>query len=187
MDSREEILKNTLDVLESIDDNFRINAVLCGDDADSRPTWLGLRLCESFKRKSSLKVVSYQVTLILNDMDEFNIHISRYDKYFDFLRSKKNRYNFNCTISKLDTITRKRYINSNANEIEFMYTQNDYRDIQRSIFNYFEGKNEYRLNYEDMKKSLFRNDKAKKCIDILSDSVCKKRKRGKNIDNLLND
>jgi hypothetical protein len=186
MDNKEKILLNTLDVLLSIEDDFIINMRRYGDE-DVYPRWTAQRDEMEVSRNLTLKKYTYKVYLKLNENDKFDIVLNRTDRWFDFLRRESKRYKFTTWIGKTDEKHRQKFANSRAVEISFDYSKKEYQDIQRKIFDYFEEKNDYDLNYAQIKREEAIDKKANECADILKSSVGKKKKREYGINEILND
>lgn len=181
MDNKEEILLKMIDVLYSIEEDFCINTRQHGE-RDSFPTWYA-----NLKLDDDNKSRWYSVYLCLNTDDKFEITVCRKDRYFDLFRSYDNMYNFETKIVKTDELHRRANANSNAYEIIFDYSNNEFKDLQRKIFDYFEVKNEFDLNYVEILKARKLKEKAEECADILHKSVGKKIKRENGLNNILND
>ena len=186
MVNKVEILQKTLDVLLSVEDDFSMNTRQHGN-GKALPRWGVYSNISDKNKMTTLKITDYKGWIVLNDDDEFEFKIYRYDRWWDFLRREDKKYHFTCKLSKVDKIRRIKFANSRAVEITFEYNKKECQDLQREIFEYLEDRNHYDLNHIEIQKEKWRKDKAKECSDILDKSIGKKIKRNNGINDLLDD
>lgn len=186
MDNKHEILENLLEVFLSAKDDFSINTRRHGN-SKAYPRWYAHDSTKDLNKLTNLKIRTYKGSLTLDENNIFEFKIDRYDRYFDFLRRKRYRSKFKCVVSKVDIYRRNKHGNSRAVEITFNYDKNESQDVLREIFNFLEDRNDFDLNHIEILKAINLKKKTDECVDILSKSIGKRRKRENNINDILND
>ncbi len=189
MNKKEGIIKNIYDVLDSIGDNFRVFDKEYGS-RDEFPNLYFSRVNKVLNARFAIfpdtHYIKYGSTLYLSKGNKFEMTVCEFKKRFFWLRFG-NKFYYKTVISKTDEKHRAIHASSNAVEIIFEYSKNEFVDIQTKIFKYFEDKNYYHLNHTEIKRQEAVNNKITECVDILKNSVGKKIKREKGLGKLLED